>query len=67
MREITAKNRVVRILIERDSLTEKEAIAMVEDAQSELYEALQGTSCVTPEEVIENELGLEPDYILDII
>jgi predicted Zn-ribbon and HTH transcriptional regulator len=67
MRKITAKNRVVRILIERDSLTEEEAVEMVKDAQSELYEALQSTSCVTPEEVIENELGLEPDYILDII
>ena len=62
-----ARNRVVRILMHRDGLTEKEAVEMVENTASEIYDAIEGTSCVEPEEIMMNELGLEPDYIFDIL
>lgn len=62
-----ARNRVVRILMHRDGLTEEEAVSMVEATASEIYDAIEGTSCVEPEEIMMNELGLEPDYIFDIL
>ena len=62
-----ARNRVVRILMHRDGLTEKEAVEMVENTASEIYDAIEGTSCVEPEEIMMNEVGLEPDYIFDIL
>ena len=60
-------NRVVKILMERDEMTEEEAVELVEEVRSELLDAISGTSCLSPEEVIEGELGLEPDYLFDII
>ena len=62
-----ARNRVVRILMHRDGLTEAEAVSMVAATASEIYDAIEGTSCMEPEEIMMNELGLEPDYIFDIL
>jgi hypothetical protein len=62
-----ANNRVVQILMDRDNITEAEAIAMIEDCRSELYDAMCGTSLLDVEDVIMCNLGLEPDYLFDII
>lgn len=62
-----ARNRVVRILMHRDGLTEKEAVSRVKDTASEIYDAIEGTSCMDPEDIMMEELGLEPDYIFDIL
>jgi len=62
-----ARNRVVRILMHRDGLTEKEAVSRVEDTASEIYDAIEGTSCMDPEDIMMEELGLEPDYMFDIL
>lgn len=62
-----ARNRVVRILMHRDGITEEEAVSMVEDTVSELYDAIEGTSCMDPDEIMMEELGLEPDYMFDIL
>lgn len=62
-----ARNRVVRILMHRDGITEAEAVSMVEATASEIYDAIEGTSCVEPEEIMMEELGLEPDYMFDIL
>ena len=53
--------------MERDGIDYDEAKEMYDNAQSELMDAFEGTSCLSPEEVLECELGLEPDYIFDII
>lgn len=60
-------NRVIKILMDRDGMTYEEAKEVYEDTKSELMDALEGTSCTSPEEVLANELGLEPDYIFDFI
>lgn len=60
-------NRVIEILIRRDGDTYEEAMERVNECRSEIYDAIEGTSVLTPEEVIMGELGLEPDYIFDII
>ena len=62
-----ARNRVVRILMHTDGLTEKEAVEMVENTASEIYDAIEGTNCMDPDEIMMEELGLEPDYIFDIL
>ena len=59
--------KVIEVLMERDNLTREEALARVEDCRSELYDALDGTSCLDPEEVLMEELGLEMDFIFDLI
>lgn len=60
-------NKVIEILMNRDNLTYDEAKEMYEDTKSELMDAIDGTSCLSPEEVLAEELGLEMDYIFDFI
>jgi len=50
----------VKILMERDGLTEKEAYEAVRNCQQRLL--LTGD-----DNVIMEELGLEPDYIMDVL
>ena len=60
-------NEIIRILMERDELTYEEAKEAYEDCKSELMDAFEGTSCLSPEDVLQELLGLEPDYIFDFI
>jgi len=53
-------NEVVKILINRDGLTKEEAITEVNDMRARAY------SGEDPEEIL-YEIGLEPDYIWDIL
>jgi hypothetical protein len=57
-------NKVVKILMERDGMSEDEAIELVEETREETL------ACEGSEEawdIIEDNLGLEPDYIFDIL
>lgn len=60
-------NEIIRILMSRDNLTYEEAKEMYEDTKAELMDAIDGTSGLDPEEVLMSELGLEMDYIFDLI
>lgn len=60
-------NEIIRILMRRDGVTYDEAKEMYLDCKSELIDAIAGTSCLDPEEVLASELGLEPDYIFNFI
>lgn len=60
-------NEVIRILMERDGLSREEAQEKLEEARSELLDAIHGTSCLSPEDVMAGELGLEMDYIFDVL
>ena len=60
-------NEIIKILMDRDELTYEEAREMYENTKAELMDAIDGTSCLTPEEVLLEELGLEMDYIFDFI
>lgn len=60
-------NRIIKILMERDGLTYDEAKEAYEDTKAELMDAIEGNSCLSPEEVLLGELGLEMDYIFDFI
>ena len=58
---------IIKILMERDGLTYEEAKEKYMDCRSELIDAMNGTSCMSPEDVLLVELGLEIDYIFDFI
>lgn len=58
---------IIKILMNRDGVSYDEAKEMYLNCRSELMDALDGTSCLDPEEVLISELGLEPDYIFDFI
>jgi hypothetical protein len=63
--EITKENKmteVEKVLIERDGLTEEEALQQLEDARKRVM--IYGED---PEEILYEEFGLEPDYIFDLI
>jgi hypothetical protein len=40
---------------------------MYDNCYAELMDAIAGTSCLSPEEVLMSELGLEMDYIMDFL
>ena len=59
--------KIIEILMRRDGVTYDEAKEMYLNCKEELMDALGGTSCLDPEEVLQYELGLEPDYIFEFI
>lgn len=62
-------NRIVKILMKRDNMTEAEARELVgsvkEDIQQGIEEGFYSYEDVNC--IIEDELGLEPDYIEDLL
>lgn len=58
---------IINLLMRRDGMSKKEAEDRYDEVKSELQDAMFGTSCMDPEEVLADELGLEPDYIFEFI
>ena len=64
----TGHDRIVAILMERDELTEEEAREQVEDAVEAINDILEnGGSYEEAEDVLLEDLGLEMDYIFDLL
>lgn len=57
------KKQIVDILIRRDGLSEKEAWNLVGDVQNQINDALVISDSDEVERIIEDELGLEPDFL----
>ena len=53
---------VIKVLMERDDMSSKQAKELVMDLRRRVI--INGED---PEEILYNELGLEPDYIFDLI
>lgn len=60
-------NRVVQILMNRDGMTETEAREAVQDCVDMMEEAIEAGHYLEAEDIFMDELGLEPDYIFDVI
>lgn len=55
-------NRIVRILMERDHMSKAEATDIVNEVVEMVSQDLWAA-----EDILQSELGLEPDYIEDIL
>lgn len=60
---MTDNNEVIRILMDRDELTQAEA----QERLDEVREMLSDVDPWEAEDIIADELGLEMDYIFDIL
>jgi hypothetical protein len=49
------------VLMERDDLSSDEADELIKEAREQVYNGED------PEEVLFNEFGLEPDYVMDLL
>lgn len=60
-------NQVVEILMKRDGMSKKEAVDLVQDVRSMMNDAIATGDYCEAEEIMYSELGLEMDYIYDIL
>lgn len=58
---------VIQILMARDGISQEEATARVKEVREMLLEALDSGDTESLEDIFMDELGLEPDFILDFI
>lgn len=59
--------RIVQILMKRDGLSKDEAIALLKDVREDVYECIDKGDYAGAEDIMLDELGLEMDYIFDLI
>ena len=60
-------NRVIKILMDRDNITESEARDMIAECRNDIYMAMDDGCPSDIDDIIMHDLGLEPDYLFDII
>ena len=58
---------IVRILMQRDGLSKSEAIETVKNFMEENSQLIENGDYDALEEALMGDLGLEPDYIEDLI
>ena len=59
-------NEIIKILMGRDDLTYDEAREMYDETQEEIYNAIENGD-FDVDDILSNNLGIEPDYIFDFI
>ena len=62
-----SKNKIIQVLMKRDELTLEEAIEVFNDVKEEMEEAIAAGDYELAEEIMASELGLELDYVFDIL
>ena len=60
-------NRIVKVLMKRDGLSAEDAKRIVQDVREEICAAAEAGRYWEAEDIMMNELGLEMDYIMDIL
>lgn len=60
-------NRIVRILMKRDGMTENDARSLYEEVREEIFDAVSCGDYELAEDILAADLGLEIDYIIDIL
>ena len=58
-------NKVIEILMKRDGMSYEDARSLVKETRDEIISCED--FCNDPDEIIADYLGLEPDYIDDIL
>lgn len=59
--------KVLDILMKRDGLSKEEAEIVIDDVKNQIEEAIEEGRIFDVEEIILSELGLEPDYMEELI
>ena len=59
--------KIIEILMRRDDMNRKEAAEVVKEARKALMEAAADGDMEAAEEVLYDQLGLELDYLFDLI
>lgn len=59
--------RVINILMERDGITENDARDLINNVREEIHEAIADGDYDLAEDIMMYDLGLEPDYVFDIL
>jgi hypothetical protein len=65
LKEDTMTDSIKQVLMERDGLTEQEAELQIEEAKTELHKRLEQGEL--PFDFCEEQFGLEPDYLIDLL
>ena len=55
--------KVIRILMMRDDITREEAVELIEETLEEIYRS----DINDADDILMDNLGLEPDYLFDLI
>lgn len=60
---------MIEVLMERDGLSREEAEKQVEDTSSRIWDELDYEDCELEdlEDILYGDIGLEPDYLLDML
>lgn len=61
------KNKVVEILMDRDGMTESEAMKLIQDTREDMEICIADGDYEGAEDVMYMNLGLEMDYIFDVL
>ena len=62
-----AMEKIISILMKRDGLSLEEARRQCEDTVTEVRMAIASGDYMLAEELMMSDLGLEPDYLMDIL
>lgn len=60
-------NSVTEVLMRRDGLSEEDAKREVEDFKADIEDSIMSGNLEDIEDALMNDLGLEPDYLMDIL
>ena len=58
-----SRKALAAMIAQRDNITEYDAAAQVEDCRQLIMEAIANDDYHEIEDILQNELGIEPDYI----
>ena len=58
---------ITEVLMRRDGLSEEDAKREVEDFREDIEDSIMSGNLEDIEDALMNDLGLEPDYLMDIL
>ena len=67
IKPIKPKNKIIEILMKRDGMSLEDATIHYKAAKAEINDAIANGDCDLVEDLMAEEFGLEPDYILDLL
>lgn len=58
---------ITEVLMRRDGLSEEDAKREVDDFRADIEDSIMSGNLEDIEDALMNDLGLEPDYLMDIL